>query len=527
MRNVKTIPARKSNSQSAKSAALTTRRRAAGYARVSSDSDEQLNSYEAQLSYYTEYIQQRPDWDFVKVYTDEGISALNTKHRDGFNQMVQDALDGKIDLIVTKSVSRFARNTIDSLSTIRLLKDHGTEVYFEKEAIWTFDGKGELLITIMSSLAQEESRSLSENVTWGKRKSMADGNISLPYSIFLGYEKGEDGLPKIVPQEAEIVRRIYREFMEGKTYSAIAKALTTDGLPTPQGKDNWTLATIRNILTNETHKGSKRLQKTFVTNFLTKTKKPNDGELPSYYIESSHEAIIPPDEWDAVQAEIARRKTLGRPTSCHSPFATKIKCGDCGAFFGSKVWSSNTKYRRVIWRCNDRYVGSDKRECRTPHITEDEIKAKFLTAFGSLLDIRSSVIEDCRMAQAALCDTAAIDREISELEREVAAADELIREAISANAREAIDQSEWSDRNNKYLQRHAAAAKRLSELDELRCQRVNRSKTIALFIKGLRKQQGAITEFDESLWSAVIDCVVVQVDGLLTFRFKNGCEVVV
>ena len=185
---------------------------------------------------HTRYITDKVGWDLVEVYTDEGISATNTKKRDGFKQMVADALDGKIDLIITKSVSRFARNTVDSLVTVRNLKGKSVEVYFEKENIYTLDSKGELLITIMSSLAQEESRSISENVTWGQRKRMADGKISLPYAQFLGYEKGEDGLPKIVESEAEIVRMIFRLFMEGKTPSAIAKHLESEEIPSPSGK---------------------------------------------------------------------------------------------------------------------------------------------------------------------------------------------------------------------------------------------------------------------------------------------------
>ena len=195
----------------------TRKRRVAAYARVSTDSEEQLTSYEAQVSYYTDYINKRSDWKFVSVYADEGVSGCNTAKRESFNRMIKDALDGKIDLIVTKSVNRFARNTVDSLTTVRKLKEKGIEVYFEKENIYTLDSKGELLITIMSSLAQEESRSISENVTWGQRKRMADGKASLPYSSFLGYKKGEDGLPEIVPEEAEIIRFIYRSFLEGMT----------------------------------------------------------------------------------------------------------------------------------------------------------------------------------------------------------------------------------------------------------------------------------------------------------------------
>ena len=223
------------------------KRLVAGYARVSTDSDEQFTSYEAQVRYYTQFIQSKADWEFVKVYTDEGITRTNTRHRDGFNEMVADALAGKIDLIVTKSVSRFARNTVDSLVTIRKLKEHGCECFFEKENIYTFDGKGELLLTIMSSLAQEESRSISENVTWGQRKRFADGQFSMPYKRFLGYEKGEDGKPVINQEQAETVRLIYRLFFEGNTPSTIAQRLTKEKIPTPGGKEKWSSSTVTSI----------------------------------------------------------------------------------------------------------------------------------------------------------------------------------------------------------------------------------------------------------------------------------------
>ena len=264
------------------------KRRVAAYARVSTDSDEQLTSYEAQVDYYTHYIKERPDWTFAGMYADEGISGTNTKRREGFNQMITDALAGKIDLIVTKSVSRFARNTVDSLTTVRKLKEKGVEVYFQKENIYTLDSKGELLITIMSSLAQEESRSISENVTWGCRKRFADGKVSMPYKNFLGYRKGGNGEPEIVPEEAEVVRRIYRLFLEGQTPYGIKQILEAEHIPTPTGKQTWQTATILSILTNEKYKGDALLQKTFCTDFLTKKMKVNEGEVPQYYVENSH-----------------------------------------------------------------------------------------------------------------------------------------------------------------------------------------------------------------------------------------------
>ncbi len=262
---------------------IAAKKKVAAYARVSTDNDEQLSSFEAQRDYYLKYIKAKEEWDFVDIYTDEGISGTSTKNRDGFNRMISDALNGNIDLIITKSVSRFARNTVDSLSTVRLLKEKGVEIYFEKENIYTMDSKGELLITIMSSLAQEESRNLSENVTWGQRKRFADGKISLPYKQFLGYEKGEDGLPKIVEKEAKVIRQIYKAFLDGKTPSLIAKSLTVKGILTPSGKQKWQSSTVESILTNEKYKGDALLQKTFTTDFLTKKKKLNQGEVPQYY----------------------------------------------------------------------------------------------------------------------------------------------------------------------------------------------------------------------------------------------------
>jgi len=294
-RAVTMIPATK-NRFTALPTASVSRRKVAGYARVSTDSEEQQTSYEAQVDYYTHYIQSREDWEFVGVYTDEGISATNTKHRDGFKKMVKDALAEKIDLIVTKSVSRFARNTVDSLTTVRKLKEHGTEIYFEKENIFIFDSKGELLITIMSSLAQEKSRSISENVTWGQRKRFADGKVSMPYKQFLGYEKGEDGTPVINEEEAAIVRLIYKLFLEGKTPAGICRYLEQQSILTPSGKHKWSQTTVDSILSNEKYKGDALLQKKFTTDFLTKKMKVNEGEVPQYYVEKSHAAIVEPLE---------------------------------------------------------------------------------------------------------------------------------------------------------------------------------------------------------------------------------------
>jgi len=498
---------------------LAARKRVAAYARVSTDSDEQLTSYEAQVDYYTKYIKERADWIFAGIYTDEGISATNTKKRDGFKQMVADALDGKIDLIVTKSVSRFARNTVDSLVTVRQLKEKGVEVYFEKENIYTLDSKGELLITIMSSLAQEESRSISENVTWGQRKRMADGKVSMPYAHFLGYEKGEDGLPKIVEKEAETVRLIYRMFLEGKTPSAIAKYLADQGIPSPCSKKTWQVATVISILTNEKYKGDALLQKRFTVDFLTKTTKVNEGEVPQYYVQNSHPAIIEPDEFDAVQNEMERRKKLGRPISCHSPFSAKIICGECGGFYGSKVWGSNTKYRRTVWRCNKKY--KNNKPCPTPHLTEEEIKQRFLAAFNILMGSRDELLANCRLAQEVLYDCSAIETELAELYREIEFASELARRSIYENARSAVNQDEFNEQHRGYMERHRIATERVTELEDQRRNRQNKSLTLERFIREIETRPLVIEEFDESLWLAAIDKIIVHSNDI-QFAFRDG-----
>ncbi len=501
----------------------THRRRVAGYARVSTDSEEQLTSYEAQVDYYTHYIQSNPDWQFVKVYTDEGISAVNTKKRDGFNSMIQDALDGKIDLIVTKSVSRFARNTVDSLTTVRKLKEVGCEVYFEKENIFTLDSKGELLITIMSSLAQEESRSISENVTWGQRKRFADGKVSLPYRQFLGYCKGADGLPEIVPEQAEIVRRIYRTFMQGKTPSAIARMLTADGIPTPGGKVKWQASTVESILQNEKYRGDARLQKKFTVDFLQKKMKVNEGEVPQYYVENSHPAIIEPEEWDLVQAEFTRRKELGRRYSSTSIFSSMIFCGDCGAMYGSKVWHSTDKYRRVVWQCNDKFKG--EHHCTTPHLYEEDIKKLFLQAFGKLMDTRERILEDCRLAQDTLCDCADLDTEQAALAEEMDILSEVIRRCVEENTVKVQNQAEYYERYDRHAKKYDKLKKRYEAIEAERQRRKEQSDRLGAFIATIAQQEQMPIEFTDDLWLATVERMTVNADETVVFTFKSGVDI--
>ena len=492
----------------------------AAYVRVSSGKDAMMHSLSAQVSYYSKLIQDNPKWQYVGVYTDEGISATNTKKRDGFNRMIKDALDGKIDLIITKSVSRFARNTVDTLTTVRKLKEKGVEVYFEKENIYTLDSKGELLITIMSSLAQEESRSISENVTWGQRKRFADGKVSLPYKHFLGYEKGEDGVPKIIESEAKIVRLIYRLFLEGKTISAISKHLTNENIPTPSGKKKWTTSTIRSILTNEKYKGDALLQKCYTVDFLTKTKKKNEGEVPQYYVKNSHEAIISPEVYDLVQNELKNRAKGNFNHSSVSPFSSKIICGECGGFYGSKVWHSNDKYRKVIWQCNNKF--KNKNKCKTPHLTEEQIKEEFVKAFNNLISNKDEVIKDCENTVLSLVNTEDIDGKISKLQEESEIIVELMKSLIYENSRKVMNQDEYNKKYNSYTEKYEKIKSELSKLeDKKRDLKVRRDK-VMMFIANLKNLNGVISEFDEKLWYAMVNKVLVREDGKVEFKFRNS-----
>jgi len=531
MANITMIPAKKTMYESAGQASNPFgKRRTAGYARVSTDKEEQENSFEAQVKYYTNYIMERPELEFVSVYTDDGISATSTAKRDGFNSMISDALAGKFSLIVTKSVSRFARNTVDSLSTIRKLKEHGVEVFFEKEQIWTFDGKGELLITIMSSLAQEESRNISENTTWGQRRRMQEGRVSMAYGQFLGYEKGEDGKPVIVEDEATIVRLIYSLFVEGKTPSAIGKYLMSHGIPSPGGKGTWQTSVVRSILENEKYAGNALLQKGFTVDFLTKARKKNEGEIPQFFVEDSHPAIISVDEWEYVQAELERRNSLGRPMSCHSPFATRLVCGSCSGWYGKKVWSSykeDKTRRREVWQCNDKYarLGNPGKGCKTPVLTENEIKSRFLAVWNGMAGNKDKLIISCKNAKVLICDCKTINTEISELEREVEVVNELSRKAIVENARVAQNQSEFKERNDSYIERLRHAHERIEVLEKEKHYRQHKARILGKFIRCLENSPEALDTFDENHWTATIDRVTVMTDGKLIFRFMNGTEI--
>lgn len=498
------------------------KRRVCGYARVSTDKDEQATSYEAQMEYYTNYINARDDWTFAGMYSDEGITATNTKKRDGFNQMIEDARAGKIDLIITKSVSRFARNTVDSLTTVRELKEKGVEIYFEKENIWTLDAKGELLITIMSSLAQEESRSISENVKWGKRKQFADGKTSVAFTHFLGYDKGPNGEFIINEEQAQIVRYIYKRYLEGFSTFQIAKELTEKGIKTPAGKEKWHPSSVMSILRNEKYKGDALIQKFFTKDFLTHELVENKGEIPQYYVEGHHDGIVTPEQFDQVQAEILRRQGMQKYSGV-GLFSSIIKCAECGSWYGAKVWHSNDKYRKVIYRCNKKY--KDGHKCQTPHITEVELKSKFIKAANELFSEKKEMLANTKIMMEMVCNTVSLDAELEDAITEINIISEQMEIAIAENSRVALDQDEYERRYKQLTERYEKAKAKYDAISEQIEQKKAKRELFKGFIRTLEKQDGLIKEFDAGIWSSLVQEVIVKAKDDITFKFKNGFEV--
>ena len=355
-------------------------KRVAAYARVSTASEEQLNSVEAQKSYYKNYIQKKKDWIYAGLYTDDGISGLSYLKREGFNRMISDAYAGKIDIIITKSISRFARNTVDTLTHIRKLKEKGVAVYFEKEDINTLDSKGEFMITLLSSMAQEESRSISDNVKWGLRKRMADGKYYVAYSRFLGYDKGETSF-EINAREAETVRYIYYLFLAGKTDVYIASKLADLGIPSPGGLSKWDPSTINSILTNEKYCGNALLQKTFIPDFLSKRAQKNRGELPQYLVENGHEPIIAPSVWSEVQS---LKKARTRTYSARTIYAHKLVCSLCEHSYQRRTrhGPTYTIAPAVFYNCRGKY--NPNYRCKNTVVYEPELDELFASAINQL-----------------------------------------------------------------------------------------------------------------------------------------------
>ena len=449
-------------------AALLPRLRVCAYCRVSTDNEDQETSYEAQVAHYTDYITKHDGWELVGIFADEGISGTSIAKREQFNRMIAACEAGEVDMVITKSISRWARNTIDSIQNIRKLKALGIPVLFEKENCNTMESSGELLLTILSSLAQQESQSISQNVRIGLQYGFQRGKPMLTHTTFLGYtkERGDKELT-IVPEEAEIVRRIFRDYLEGYTFGEIKEMLEKDGVKTGPGRSIWYHSTIVSMLKNEKYMGDLLLQKSYVVDFLTKERAKNYGEFPQYYVENAHPPIVPKEVFMRVQGELMRHEQLkregaGRPT-LHIPLNGKIICGQCGA--GYRRCAS--PYTETVWRCRH---NNGEKNCKGRAILEKAVKDAIVVAFNQLPKCKENLIRMYERIQWGPLDQ--ITRELEAIDERKGALEGIISDYAATGC---LNQRTIFLYSDEVGASEKDAIERIKkELDELAFQRDNR-----------------------------------------------------
>ncbi len=370
----------------------------AAYCRVSTTLEQQESSYESQKSYYTDKITSNTNWKFAGLFADDGKSATSTKSRCDFTSMIAKCMAGKIDMIITKSVSRFARNTVDCLQTIRKLKDRNIGILFEKENIYTLESTGELLITILSSQAQEESRNLSENIRWGLTRQYEKGIINVNYKKFMGYTKGSDGELTIVPEEAEEVRNIFRWYLEDKSFDSIAKTLQKEGVRTVTGNKNWCPSVISKMVSNEKYCGDALLQKIYTIDFLTRKRVINRGYVPKCYIEKNHEPIISKDTFLQAKAERKRRSAISElDSNIKGKYSSKFVlsnimfCKECGLPYRRVTWSKGNR-KKIVWRCANRLKHGNRICKQSPSLAEEELQSTIIKCLRSVIESSGSCV---------------------------------------------------------------------------------------------------------------------------------------
>lgn len=491
--------------------------RVAAYCRVSTDSDEQATSYDAQVEHYTNFIQKNEEWEFAGIFADDGISGTNTKKREEFNRMIAECMEGHIDMIITKSISRFARNTLDCLRYIRQLKEKNIPVFFEKENINTMDSKGEVLLTIMASLAQQESESLSKNVKMGMQFRFQKGEVHVNHNRFMGYTKDEDGHLIIEPAEAEIVKRIYREYLQGASLKQIGDGLMDDGILTAAGKAKWRPESVKKILKNEKYIGDALLQKTYTVDVLTKKRVKNNGIVPQYYVENSHKPIIPRDLYMQVQEEMLRRANLHsganrkkRVYSSKYALSSIVYCSKCGDIYRRIAWNNRGKHS-TVWRCVNRVEhGPDC--CDAPTVQEEELQNAVVkainTALGGKDEMLTALEKNIAMVLALEDETSmeSLDAKLEELQQEL---------LKRANARQ--DYEDLADEIDLLREQKQNAMAENAEREGLK-------QRIAEMQQFLAEQRGTIQVYDEQVVRKLIEKITVH-DEKVTVAFKSGMEI--
>ena len=507
--------------------------RVAAYCRVSTGDEEQLTSYENQKAFYTEKIMKNPEWTMVDIFADEGITGTSTCRRKDFLRMIRQCRQGKIDMILAKSVSRFARNTLDTISYTRELRSLGIAVIFEEQNINSIYPESEFLIALHAAFAQPESESISANVRWGKRQSIKDGKVTFQYKTLLGYEKGPDGNPVIIPEEAETVRRIFEWYLAGKSVRDIRLALVAGGFRNAVGTTDWTTSNLRSILTNEKYCGDALLQKTFVKDCISKKSIPNTGQLAKVLIQNNHEAIISHEIFDAVQLELARRRAQDGRSRKSAPtgrgkFSGKyalsglLFCGECGTLYRRCTWT-RPDGKRVVWRCVSR-LDYGKKYCHSsPTLDEAPLQQAIIAALNTVLpDLDGRIRQITEALEAEVIPFPGSGMSLGDIDRRLAELEAQFQKLLEKAADDPIA---YGDQFKEILDEQTA-------LKELRATILAENEEHAEADRRIRDAAGMlenavphIAEWDESAIRQLVAQVKVLSKNEISVTLKSGIEI--
>lgn len=500
------------------------------YARVSTEKEEQEDSFERQVSYYTTLINSKPEWKFGGIYADPGITGTRAEKRPDFLRMIEDCRAGKINKILVKSISRFARNTVDALNYIRELKELGISIFFENENIDTLTPGGEVLITILAAMAEQESRTMSTNIKWSYQKKFKNGEVTLNTSQMWGYiktgrkdEEGKD-IYEINEEEAAIVRRIYREYLSGLTAARICRGLEDDGILTKTGKKKWQTSVIRSILSNEKYTGNAILGKTFKPDVLSKKRQKNTGQVPMYYAEGTHPAIIDQETFELVKAELERRKEEkeeavgGSRYSSKYPFSGLLVCGECGHKLRRHVRRVGSGKMVPAWGCSNR-ISNGRAACDSHHVNEETLQKTYAAAVQEMVEDAEEIVQLVRDSTGLVMEPEN-KSELAQVEQAIIDLQAAVMELHKAKQKRGISTSEYAEKIREYSQRMEELETRQEELQNAE----NRYNQVKVWLDNFARhiQTGEIMNTDDSqIMKQLVEQIIVGEDSM-EIQFKCG-----
>ena len=510
--------------------------RVAAYCRVSTDDEEQLTSYEAQKNYYTDKIMTNKEWTMAGIFADEGITGTSARKRPEFLRMIRQCKQGKIDIVLTKSISRFARNTVDCLNFVRALKELGIAVIFEKENMNTLEIDSEILITMLGAFAQSESESISANVRWGIRQAMKEGKATIQYKYLYGYRKGDDGKPEIIPEQAEVVRKIYDLFLSGTPVRGIQEYLNMSAVPNINGEPKWARSAIDSILTNEKYCGDVLLQKTYIDDCINKKVKKNTGQLPMYLVQNHHEGIISRETFDAAQAELARRSAGKSPSKKNAPtgrsrysskyaLSDRLYCGECGTRYQRCTWRNRDGSKRIVWRCVSRVDYGNKYCHDSPTLDEKPLHRAILAAINSAVKDKDNIVYNLKAAmEKELAPVAGQQLSLSEIDNQLEQLNTEFSKVLAA-ASESGNQAAYSDRFRDIMQHQTELKAQRNEIQRMLAESGKAAAHIEQCRQAAETTPSAITEWDEALIRQVVESVTVETGGGIVVALKSGTSI--